>query len=76
MIIDIHTHVPPESDWPLFLQHCRDNGVTLAVTSIPNRLPSMMFFRVMISVFRSPAARAKTSSTATAESRIGVMDSR
>jgi predicted TIM-barrel fold metal-dependent hydrolase len=33
MIIDIHTHVPPESDWPLFLQHCRDNGVTLAVTS-------------------------------------------
>lgn len=33
MIIDLHTHVPPESEWPLFLQHCRDNGVTLAVTS-------------------------------------------
>jgi predicted TIM-barrel fold metal-dependent hydrolase len=33
MIIDLHTHVPPEEQWTLFLQHCRDNGVTLAVTS-------------------------------------------
>lgn len=33
MIIDLHTHVPPESEWPLFLQHCRAAGVALAVTS-------------------------------------------
>lgn len=33
MILDIHTHVPPESQWELFLRHCRDAGVTLAVTS-------------------------------------------
>jgi len=33
VIIDLHTHVPAESQWPLFLQHCRASGVTLAVTS-------------------------------------------
>jgi len=33
MILDIHTHVPPESQWGLFLRHCRDNGIALAVTS-------------------------------------------
>lgn len=33
MIIDLHTHVPPEPQWGLFLQHCRAGGVTLAVVS-------------------------------------------
>jgi len=33
LIIDIHTHVPAEAEWPLFLRHCRDNQVTLAITS-------------------------------------------
>jgi predicted TIM-barrel fold metal-dependent hydrolase len=33
VIIDFHTHVPPESQWALFLQHCRASGTTLALTS-------------------------------------------
>ncbi|MBN2451464.1 MAG: amidohydrolase family protein [Lentisphaeria bacterium] len=33
MILDIHTHVPPEAQWPVFLNQCRDNGVCLAATS-------------------------------------------
>jgi len=33
MILDIHTHLPPAAQWPLFLEHCRDCGITLAVVS-------------------------------------------